>query len=616
MQRQLTQSESSALYPPDYNLIHFVEHNRFLGKQAAETGLKRISRTPYLRSLYEWFLDDKIKEIVIQKPAQIGITDWVVDCILWIACNDPSPTAFFLSDQETAKKLMKFRIEPAFRAMGLFRYRSAAQKQDVSKFEINLSNGFYLAVSWGSSISQTASMSFKRVFCDEINKPGYEVIKDEADTLSRIRERMETFGDSKFILLSTPTLDTGSITKEIADCDIQYDYCVQCPHCGTYQPMKFESIVWEGGSSATRKQIEDTVRYQCIHCSELWTEQQRIEAVENGQAMERKESGSMERVGYQLHRLNSLFKGGNMARMVHAFLRAKDEPGKLQNIINSTFGEPWIPRLTPDTGTLRKSLESCRSELLRYVLPFDCVGIVAGVDVQNKGFWYRLRAACKDTSTFGIDEGFCATWEELEHVIFEKKYGGHGVWRCLIDTGGGKEEGSYISRTEETYFWIRRNTGRGVQIFGTKGSSHTMPTKIKVGAPIERAPSGKPIPGGIRIVQINTDKIKDALMYRIEKTRDNPEAPGNWWIHSETENWYYEHMMAEEKRLDRKGIAEWVVVKRDNHILDTEVLCYAACDPEFQGGIRNRPVLGRSKAVAAAKSASGAPEGINPYLRR
>ena len=70
-------------------------------------------------------------------------------------------------------------------------------------------------------------------------------------------------------------------------------------------------------------------------------------------------------------------------------------------------------------------------------------------------------------------------------------------------------------------------------MFGSKGSSHSMATKIKIGSPIERTPSGKPIPGGLRIIQLNTDLLKDTLFYKIERTAESPEQPGGWWLYDD-----------------------------------------------------------------------------------
>ncbi len=591
----------SQLSSPDDDIKKWVESNCILDiRQSAEPGPKKISRTPALMPLYEWFMDDHIREIVIQKPAQIAVTSFVVDCISWISKNDPSPTALFLADAETARKIMKFRIVPAFRNLGFLNVTIAANKQqDFNKYEITLSNGFYLAVSWGSSISQTASMAFKRVFADEINKPGYDVIKDESDALGRISERMETFGDSKFVKLSTPTLDSGRITQEMKNCDVIYDYRAPCPKCGVPQAMSFSQVVWEGGKKANSQQLIDTVRYKCADCGYLWTEAERIVAVSNGIAIQRTQSERHEVIGYQLHRLVSLFKGGDMARMAKSFIRAQDDQLKLQNIVNSSFGEPWIPRLSADADTMKGSISKCRNGLARLVLPEDCLAIVATIDVQNEGFWYLIRAICSDTARHMIDCGFVATWDELDAVIFEKTYGKKQVWRCLIDTGGGKNKSDFISRTEETYGWIRSNNGRnGVQTYGTKGSSRELPTKLRIGSPIEKMPSGKPIPGGIRIISVNTDVGKNAVWFRIDKTCKSPESPGNWWVHREVPDWYCEQMTAEVKELDRKTKKPiWRRIRHDNHMFDLEVLQEIAIDPEFYGGIRPLLVRRSRKAV-------------------
>lgn len=597
--------------PPNYNFVEWVESNRTLDRQSsAEPGYKRISRTPYLRQLYEWFADERIREIVIQKPAQIGITDWVVDCILWVAVNDPSPTALFLADQDTARKIMRFRLAPAFKSLGLTQRKSAANKQqEISKFEIQLTNGFYLAVSWGSSVSQTASMSFKRVFCDEVNKEGYGVSKDEGETLGRIRERMETFGDSKFVLLSTPTTDAGRITAEFESCDVKYDYCCPCPFCGAYQPLTFDRVVWDGGSMATREKLAQTAGYQCRDCAEIWSDEQRQESVKNGMAIAR-ESTTGERVGYQLHRLNSLFKGGNMAKMVYNFLQCKKDPFKLQNVINSVFGEPWVERISQSADEAAQAVQQCYSNYSKSSVPPSVAALVAGIDVQNNGFWFRVRGFAPDLTSWGIEEKFIPTWEELEVALYAD-YGGQRIWRAMIDTGGGKADGAVISRTEETYEFIRRNSGRGVQLFGAKGSSRAMPTKIKVGQPLEKTPSGKPIPGGIRIIQINTQAFKDALWWRIEKA---PTAePGAWWLHNETPAYFVNHIVAEEKRRTKTGAVEWVVVSKDNHLLDCEVLCLACVDPEFFGGLR--PLQFQQQQQAKKTEQKQKQQQPNPYTQ-
>lgn len=571
-------------WPPDCGVVEWVESHRVISKGSAEPGPKKISRTPNLRAVYEWFGDYTVREITCQKPAQCGFTDLIVDLILWICDNDPSPVALFLADRETARKIMKSRIIPALTAMGRIKDTDNTRKKEATRFECSLPNGFYLIVGWGSSIAQTASMSFKYVFCDEINKPGYDVSGEEGNTLGRLRERMETYPDSKFIKFSTPTTDAGRVTKELEKADVIYDFCVACPNCGAMQPLTFNNVKWEGGHKATTSQIEETARYACPFCGSLWTTAQKNIAVEKGIFIPRTEVKKPRHIGLQLHRLSSLFKGGFLENMIERWCKAQEEgPSEIQNVINSVFGEPWVNRVTAPDSERISMLRSCIADYSPLTVPDEAVTLVIGIDVQQNGFWYRIRAFAKDLTSWGIDEGYVSEWSELENIIFSS-YDGKSISRGLIDTGGTKEAGALISRTEETYNFIRQNQHRGVKLMGSKGSSTSMPSKIKIGSPLDKTPSGKPIPGGIRIAQINTDVFKDLFWWRVEKAKIG--EPGALYFHNATPDWVFSHLTAEEKRVDKNGASDWVATKRDNHLFDCEVLCLACVDNEFYGGIR------------------------------
>jgi phage terminase large subunit GpA-like protein len=617
--KYLSEAEIEALLPPpELSVIEWVEKHRILPMGNAIPGPKRIDRTPSLRAVYEWFNDYRVREITCQKPAQCGFTDLVVDLILWICENDPSPTVLFLADRMTAEKIMKYRIVPALKGLGKLVNDENNRKKEATKIECSFSNGFYLAVSWGSSISQTASMSFKYVFCDEINKPGYDVSGDEGDTLGRIRERMETYPDSKFIKFSTPTTDSGRVTKELNKADVVYDFCVPCPDCGFIQPLTFRNVKWEGGSRATREQIEKTARYVCSNCGSLWTTIQKNKAVEKGVFVPREKVENPKHIGLQLHRLASLFKGGYLENMIDRWNKAQEDgPTEIQNVINSGFGEPWINRISEPESERRSMLLQCKADYDILTVPEEAVCLVAGVDVQNDGCWFRIRAFASDMTSWSVFEGFSPTWDDLQNVLFQT-YGNKRIWRTLIDTGGGKDSDKQISRTEETYNFIRQNQKLGMRIMGAKGSSWSMPNKIKVGSPIDKTPSGKPIPGGLKIVQINTYVFKDLFWWRVDKSLKK--EPGGLYFHSSTPDYVFDHLLAEEKIEDKDGSCDWVAVKKDNHLFDCEVLCLACVDVEFYAGIKAACVMpprrhnnNASGGSSSGISESGRTKRVNPY---
>jgi phage terminase large subunit GpA-like protein len=142
--------------------------------------------------------------------------------------------------------------------------------------------------------------------------------------------------------------------------------------------------------------------------------------------------------------------------------------------------------------------------------------------------------------------------------------------------------------TEETYFWLITNRGRGgCALWGTKGSSSSMPGMLSMGNAILSTPSGKKLPEALRIISVDTEKAKDQFHYRLqlaakEETRG---LPGAAFLHTDTSDDYAAQILAEEKQLNEKGHEEWANVhQRPNHLLDAEVLAAACVEMEFPGG--------------------------------
>jgi phage terminase large subunit GpA-like protein len=95
-------------------------------------------------------------------------------------------------------------------------------------------------------------------------------------------------------------------------------------------------------------------------------------------------------------------------------------------------------------------------------------------------------------------------------------------------------------------------------------------------------PSGQPIPGGLQLVLLDTDKLKDMFHYRLAQAREQGDQAA--YLHSDVGSDYAAQIMAEEKQLNEKGLQTWIQVKKDNHLLDCECLAMACADPEWIGG--------------------------------
>ena len=238
---------------------------------------------------------------------------------------------------------------------------------------------------------------------------------------------------------------------------------------------------------------------------------------------------------------------------------------------------------------------AARCELPDQVVPATAVALTAGIDVQQHGFWFVVRAWAPDLTNWLVHYGFLPTWKAVEKLLFENVYPVDGepertlkIFRACVDTGGtGKYED--MTMTEETYFWIVKHKYLGaLELWGTKGSSTAMPGMLSLGNEIIATHSGKKLPNGLRILMLNSAKLKDQYHSRLAlaadvETRDLPAAG---FLHKDTGNDYVQQIIAEEKRQDDKtGHESWVNTHgRANHLFDAEVLAGACSDAMFPGG--------------------------------
>jgi len=615
--------ELSAARPPEQITVsQWAERNRVLGRHAAIKGPYSLEMVPFLVPIMDACNNPDIDEVVCCKSAQIGGTDGLLCNPIGYYCDqEPSSIMIILADQETAQYVGAEKIEPMFTdSPALLKHYDP---KTFNREEIKTRNGGYISIAWASSVAKLGSKPIRIVICDEIDKPGYYAASKEASALSLCRERTNTFpeGYRKHIFFSTPTDETGNVTVELFSCDVIFDWHIPCPSCGQFQPLRWSpdalytygfqggkyrgddgmmyklgGVVWEGGRHATREQISETARYQCGSCGYLIDDIEKNEAVRRGKMVPRTETTGQERkIGFHINRLYSLFDGGKLANLVQSWVNVQKYVGEtkqkqIQGFINSSLAEPWKQVIIKAESS---KILSARCDLPPMVVPDEAVALFCGIDVQKSGFWFAVRAFSRDYTGWLIDYGFLPTWDDVENKLFNTAYPSrdgsatHRIWRAALDTGGGAKDEGELSMTEETYWWIIKNVRRGVNIWGTKGSSRPIPGRFKPGEDLISSPSGKRLPPRFRIILIDTETMKDTYHAGIERavSGEAMTGEGTFYLHNETGEDYSAQILAEEKRIDaRKHVAEWVRVKKDNHLLDAEVLAISLAHPQWIGG--------------------------------
>lgn len=610
---------SESLKPP--KISEWVEKHRVLGPPAQEKGPMRLSRTPYFRPLLDMAGDRRIERIVLCKSAQIAGTEFALSVGGYYAVIYACPVMFVLADEDTATYINKERIQRMFKSSPTLKQLLTA---DITSRDITLTNGATITIGWASSVARIASRPIQVVILDEVDKPGYYRSSDEGDAISLAIQRTETFLGRKIIILSTPTIESGNIWRELNMCDVIYDWHVPCPRCGTYQPLVWSPehtlsfsggvfrsedgkmlplgrVVWEGGREATSAEIESAA-YECGICKEKWGNTQKNVAIQHGKLVPRASIEKASSIGFHVNRLYSLLgESGNISKLVREWILAvkSGSQKKMQAFTNNVLGEPYRYIKAERNYQMLMDRKDHRPS---GVVPSDAITLTAGVDVQDAGFFYIIRAWGHEMTSWLVRYGFVDRWEALENIMFNSTYKdpsgyGHQVRLVFVDSGG--------HRTAEVYQWCRKwkNIAYPVKGHDTLYGRPLKPSKIDV------YPDGRSMKGGLTLYHIDTSYFKDQLDAKLSISVGDP---GAFYFNADAKEDYFDQLTSEGRNEDGR----WVVLgRRQNHYLDAEIYAMAAATALGlerisgsvnqnleDGGEESRPELPSTKRLKTVRS--------------
>lgn len=566
--------------------------------------------TPYLAGIMDASFFPTVQKIIICKAPQVGGTEAVLNCIGYAIDRDPGPVLCIYPDELTARENNQDRIQPMIIASPRLKSYLTGSDDDTGVMRIKLTHmPIYMA--WARSASRLANKPIRYVVFDETDKYPDTAGKRETDPISLGEARTITYQHNRKIWeISTPTIATGPIWKALTlEAQVIFDYHVACPFCGHHHRMLFANIKWahetEPGPDGQCHSLEaETIEseklawYECPQCAAHWTDYDRDRGIKTGTWRDR--TGGIElheylrtrkpaKIGFHIPSWISPFV--SLATVAAAFVKGKTDINKLKDFANKHAAEPW--KLTVISKDESGILAARVPDLLPQTVPESAIALTCGIDVQKYGFWFAVRAWAADMTSWLIHYGFVETEEDMDRIIFDTQYpvGDTGrtmrIFRVCKDTGGG-EKYENMTMTEETYYWLIKNRGRGgVSIWGTKGASNPLPGMLKIGGEILTTASGKKLPAALRIITVDTHKAKDQYHYRLQMatTEETRNLPGAAFLHSGTGQDYAAQILAEEKQITEKGGEEWVNIhQRANHLLDAEILAAACVEMEFPGG--------------------------------
>lgn len=361
---------------PKLTVSEWSDRFRMLdSKSAAEPGLYRTSRTPYLKEIMDNLSPySPVQRVVFMKAAQIGATEvgnnWVGYCI----DNAPGPFLLVQPTDEMVKRNSKMRIAPLIDSTPKLRdkVREARSRDSGNTILQKEFPGGVLIMTGANSPIGLRSMPARYVFLDEIDAYPPDV-GGEGSPIDLAEKRTSTFPNKKMFLVSTPTIQGSSqIETEFLRTDQRY-FFVPCPHCGTVQHLEFAQLKWETGKY-------NNVCYQCKHCNELIPERLKTSMLNAGEWMATCPQNINEKiVGYHLNALYSPWGWRHWYEIAKEYDDAEGLENKMKTFVNTTLGETF--KQQSSAPEYERIYERCQDYPDN--VPFNEVAFITiGVDVQ------------------------------------------------------------------------------------------------------------------------------------------------------------------------------------------------------------------------------------------
>jgi hypothetical protein len=348
---------------------------------------------PALQQLYE----DRHPLVVIQKAAQVGISEFLINTALWVADTGQGgrgnalyvmPTQGQVDDFSQAR-FDKAVVESPHLQSRLF--PPPPGRQGPARQRLKKVGAGYIYLRGADSRRQLTSVDADVVLLDEYDLMGEGV-------LDLAQKRLASSRLGWLRLVSTPRLPEAGINALFLQSDQRY-YFLPCPHCHRRQRLEWHRNVDLKGA-----------RIVCRYCRkplDLWAK---------GEWVPEKPGNDVR--GYHISRLYS--PRANLRAMIAA--SEYTTPSGLREFHNSDLGETFVP---PGGRLSYGDLDACRGDY--EMLDGWEENTYMGVDVGTK-LQVVVRQRLDEDRTRALFIGEVDSFEDLDGLMTR-----YHVDRCVVD---------------------------------------------------------------------------------------------------------------------------------------------------------------------------------------
>ncbi len=513
-----------------------------------------------------------IQRIIFAKGSQLGGTECGINWIGYVIDQAPGPMLAVQPTGDMAKRNSKQRIAPLIQESPALRGKVQPSREKDSGNTVGSKEfpGGILVMPGANSAAGLRSMPARYLFLDEVDAyPGD--VDGEGDPIALAEARTRTFTRRKVFLVSTPTIAGRSrIEREMASAETRWTFKVPCPHCDTFQELRFPQIRWENRDPAT-------ARYLCEACGVLLGDEHKTEMLARGDWFTDDPVGNKS-WAFRLPSLYSPVGWMSWVEIAQRWTEAQGDQELLKTFVNTILGEVWKHKAeAPDW----QRLYDRREEWPMKTCPMGVLFLTAGIDVQGD----RI-----EVSVWGWGRGK-QSWL-IEHRVIPGDPAQKAVWQALIAMLGEswQHEGGADLRlvrscidsghaTTQVYDFVR---GRPA-VLAVDGRD-AMQTLVGIPTKRETDRHGNPIKGGPMLWPVGGGVAKSELYgwLRLEKPTaesGDPYPPGYVHISTWAGEEHCKQLVAEilvTKKVKGFSRYEWQKMRERNEVLDCRTYARAA----------------------------------------
>ncbi len=432
----------------------------------------RVRNAPYMAFILDAAANPRVRKITLQWATQLGKTTLLLLILAYAVKHKPA-TALFVTDTATsAKSVSKNQFQPVIAGASDLADLCPTERIDerIQNLEQSFPNGALNYWVGANSSNALSGKSIRLLLCDEIRAYPEEIV-GESGALELALNRVKSYRDHLIVLASTPTLPGRGVSQHHSQ-GSQHVFEVSCPHCATYQELKFEGLRWEGKTEKgwNLAAVKKSAHFRCVQCSGRMEEGDKTRLLMAGRWRQTNPAAPEEELSFHLSSFYSISL--TWGEMAVKFLQSHGSINGRRDWEQNYKGLPWLD--LSDTSSVTDADDFIRLEkhYQRGQNPIPAGGVVLmAVDVQASTLKFVIRAFT-DSESFLIDHGECVEWSEID-----ERANAYGVKNAAIDTGHRAREGVYEAIIASGFRYL---AFKGGQVSGMVRRSHIDPHRGKV----------------------------------------------------------------------------------------------------------------------------------------